>query len=99
MPTVKNAQQTSIAFENTWLPSPMQLLEEPIDPARRQQVIARFNRRNPQSGYIVRALPQANDRFSQWISLVEQYYVPDGRWESDHYQVYKFRPRLPNERS
>lgn len=94
MPAVENAQNQSISFEKTWLPSPMQLLEQPVDPAKREQIIARYQHRHTAGGYIVKAAGQADGRFAEWLALLQKFYKLDGQWQTENYQVYKFGPRL-----
>jgi hypothetical protein len=91
-PTIRIPGQQPKTFERTWLPGPMQLLEEPVDPLKREEIIKRYHAHNPSSGYLIRSLGKEDDRFAEWLSLLSRFYALNGQWRSGHYQIYHFVP-------
>lgn len=86
-----------IVFDRTWLPTPLQLLEEPVPPARREQILARMADQSD-GGFLIQKHGQAEDRFAQWLDLLRTYFKPAGAWDSENYSIYSFEPRSADTR-
>ena len=56
LPVLSPTEYKQLNLQETWLPVPLGLLEEPIDFEKRQEIIHRFVRNNPRSGYILYSL-------------------------------------------
>lgn len=81
-----------VVFENTWLPNPLQLLEEPITDVRRDEIISRWVTRHPNGGFLVHKLGEADDRFASWINLLTKFFLLVEDVNSDHYRILLFKP-------
>lgn len=81
------------AFERTWLPSPLQLLEAPVAPERREEIFSRYLSRRREEGYIIQARNQFEDRFERWLALLSATHEQGDRFESEHYRILRFQPR------
>jgi len=79
-------------FESTWLPNPLQLLEEPIAPEVQERILRRFLARHRAAGYIVQARGQCEERFARWQLLLERTHRVTATWESAHYRLLRFEP-------
>lgn len=94
MPPMRTTNGSVITFERTWLPGPLQLLEEPISPLVRERIIERYRARISTAGFLIWKRGEAQDRFSQWIELLDRFYSINQIWETNHYRVFQFTPRL-----
>jgi hypothetical protein len=75
--------------EHTWLPSPLQLLEYPISAETRALILKRYITRNGNGGWLIQRKEENEDRFQDWISLLEKSYSVDKVAESKNYRIYK----------
>ena len=77
-------------FEKTWLPNPLQLLEEPIPEQRQREIMKRWSSRRVEGGHIVQKKGQAEDRFARWLELLDEDYLLINIWESANYRIFLF---------
>lgn len=87
------------SYEISWLPTPFQLLEEPINPLRRDEIVERFAARNRMSGYLIQELGKVDDRANDWIELISKFYDCRHIYRSDRYRVFYFHFRKPGTKS
>lgn len=90
MPAYTNTSGSRILFDLTWLPNPLQIIEEPISNTRRQTTIKRFLERAPSSGYFIQARGQNEDRASEWRSILGSYCVEEKIFESKNFRIIKY---------
>lgn len=76
--------------EKTWLPNPLQLLEEPIMDERRSIYLRRFMQRSAQSGYIIQAKGEDEDRFTKWLVLIARTHLPIRTFENSKWKIIYF---------
>lgn len=79
------------SYEKTMLPNPFQLLEEPIRPERRATIISRFMNRNVNSGYLVQAKGQFEERFSEWLDILNGPYDISVVGQNQSYKLYELK--------
>lgn len=77
-------------FDTTWLPTPLQLMEDPINLARREATISRFAIRMPTSGFFVQAKGQNDERATEWLSIIGSVRHPEQVVESENYRIIQF---------
>jgi hypothetical protein len=78
-------------YEKTMLPNPFQLLEEPIRPERRATIISRFMNRNVNSGYLIQAKGQFEERFSEWLDILKGSYDISMVGQNQSYRLYQLK--------
>lgn len=80
--------------EKTWLPNPVQLLEEPVDPKRRKIYLSRFMARRSAEGFFIQGKGpnevQTEARAPDWISLINEthnavHIYENALWKITHY--------------
>jgi hypothetical protein len=93
--TMPHREEDGVArtYERTWLPNPVQMLEEPIAPEERALVISRFMARHPHAGYFIQKLHENDDRVPAWLTLIEQSYALKKQWSNSEYRILYFVPR------
>jgi len=91
MPMYLNAKGTVEGYENTWLPNPFQLLEEPISTERRSAIINRAVDRKKESGYLVQANGQFEDRFNEWLEVLSTSYSIQIVSQNQSYKLFLFK--------
>ena len=69
LPELGSTQSGKFDTTKTWLPAPLGLLEEPINPKVRSKVISRFIANQPQSGYLLYAF---NDRHLDLMNILSR---------------------------
>lgn len=92
MPTYVDQSGHREVFDTTWLPNPLQLMEEPINSARRETTISRFASRMPTYGFFVQAKGQNDDRATEWLSIIGAVRHPEQVYESQNYRIIQFSP-------
>lgn len=92
MPAYADESGRREVFDTTWLPNPLQLIEEPINPARRATTISRFATRMPTAGFFVQARGQNEDRATEWLSIIGAVRQPEQVHESQNYRIIQFGP-------
>ena len=92
MPLVSMAGKRFVS-ENTWLPSPLQLLEEPISSERRFLYMERFIHRNYREGYLIQQNANSPDRFENWLEILNKFYTADKVYRGKEYTIWHFKPR------
>ena len=80
-------------YEKTWLPTPPQLLEEPISEATRSKIIARYIQRHKRSGFFVQKLWEREDRVIGWLDLLSLTHIAEKTWQNDMYRIIHLVPR------
>jgi len=81
--------------EQVWLPSPLQLLEQPVPITQQQLTLHRFIMRlKPQLGYLIHAKGEAEDRYLQWLNLLNVYYIPTATFENTHWVISQFNLKV-----
>ena len=85
-------------FDENWLPTPLQQLEEPITAPFRNLVIARYVARHGRAGYFIQAMrTDADPRVGVWRSLLSRYYSSQEVARSTNYRIVRFVPRTSHE--
>ncbi len=79
-----------IVSERTWLPNPLQIIEEPIEGRRRIVYLDRFIKDHPQTGYFVRKKGEADERAAQWIALISKTHSPVRIYENAMWKIIYF---------
>lgn len=79
--------------ENTWLPSPLQLLEEPISNERRFLYMERFVHGNYRAGYLIQQNSNTPDRFEKWLDILNKFYLVDKVYKGNDFTIWHFQPR------
>lgn len=82
-----------VSYEKNWLPTPLQLLEEPIAPGRRQLILSRYMERNARTGFFIQARGEREDRAAEWLRLISLTHEQGSVWESPRYRIIYFQPR------
>ena len=73
LPELGSTQSGKFDTTKTWLPAPLGLLEEPINPKVRSKVISRFIANQPQSGYLLYAVKDSfNDRHLDLMNILSR---------------------------
>jgi hypothetical protein len=73
LPEIGSTQSGKIDTTKTWLPAPLGLLEEPINPKVRSKIISRFIANQPQSGYLLYAVKDSfKDRHLKLMSILSR---------------------------
>lgn len=81
--------------EQPWLPSPLQLLEQPIPIEHQELTIRRFIKRlKPNQGYLVHAKGEAEDRYLMWGTLLEKYFRQTAIFEGQHWIILRFNLKI-----
>ncbi|MDB5896194.1 MAG: hypothetical protein JWQ88_3725 [Rhodoferax sp.] len=83
------------AYPRSWLPVPVQLLEDPIAPKVQERILARFTKRRPQGGFIVQKKGEFDDRLQHWRELLARTHREAAVVESARYRVIRFEPLVP----
>lgn len=86
-----------LTYEYNWLPTPLQLLEQPILPERRRLILERYVARHPRSGFFIQAKNEAPERASEWIVLISQSHIVEHVFENEKYRITRFRLRTSHE--
>jgi hypothetical protein len=81
------------SYENNWLPTPLQLLEEPIPATCRSRIVGRFVERHRLSGFFVQKRGQAEDRASEWLRLIARTHDAQCVFSDWDFRVIYFRYR------
>ena len=79
-----------ITGEITWLPNPLQLLEEPIKDKRRTVYLRRFMDRSYRNGYLIQAKGEAEDRLAMWLALIARTHSPVRMYENSKWKITYF---------
>ena len=79
-----------ITGEITWLPNPLQLLEEPIKDKRRTVYLRRFMDRSHRNGYLIQAKGEAEDRLAMWLALITRTHSPVRMYENSKWKITYF---------
>jgi hypothetical protein len=79
-----------VSSEKTWLPNPLQLLEEPIKDERRTVYLNRFINGSYQSGYFIHAKGEAEDRLAKWLALIARTHSPVRMYENSKWKITYF---------
>lgn len=90
MPAYVGQDGNRLVFDKSWLPTPLQLMEEPIGSERRRVTIARFAARIPNSGFIVKAKGQNEDRANEWMLILGVTHRIDNVYENKDYKIIRF---------
>ncbi len=82
-------------YEQNWLPTPLEDLDEPIPTAMRDEIVARFVMRHHLSGYLVQATNGSNvpETAQSWISLLSRFYTVREVAHSQDYRLLQFSLR------
>ncbi len=88
-----------VLSEKTWLPNPLQLLEEPIKDERRTVYLNRFMDRSYQSGFFIHAKGEAEDRLAKWQALIARTHSPvriyeNSKWKITYFDQLKSYPSI-----
>jgi hypothetical protein len=87
------SEQSSRSHECNWLPTPLALLEMPVDPVRRAEIITRYIERHRQSGFFVQRLGQFEERLNEWLELLSQTHEAQAAYANEQYRVIYFKYR------
>ncbi len=90
MPAYVDQSGRRKVFDTTWLPTPLQLMEYPINLARREATISRFATRMLTSGFFVQAKGQNDERAIEWLSIIGSVRHPKQVVESENYRIIQF---------
>lgn len=90
MPAYEDPQGGRGVYDKSWLPNPLQLLEEPITSERRRIVVSRFVERLPESGFFVQAKGQHEERAREWISIIGATHRTAQVYENREYRIIRF---------
>lgn len=77
----------------TWLPAPLQLLEEPISPERRLIYIDRFVHAHYRDGFLIQKNGESLSRFKQWLEIIDRFYQIKHVYPGKVYTVWQFKSR------
>lgn len=78
------------SYENTWLPTPLMLLEEPISPSRRLTIAQRFIGRHPKAGYFVHKRGEFELSWQAWIQLLSETHGVEKTYSNDQFEIIFF---------
>lgn len=80
--------------EQLWLPSPLQLLEEPVPPSHRRTIIARFVARMPaqKNYYLIHANNEVEDRYADWLLALKPFFTQSATFKNNHWTITQFQP-------
>lgn len=82
-----------VLSDKTWMPNPLQLIEEPIGERRRRTYIRRFMDRYKGGGYFIQAKGEAEDRAANWLSIIDKTHRPVRVFENDKWKIVYFEHR------
>ena len=77
-------------YERTWLPNPLQLMEDPVPEKRQKELVDRWARRRSYAGYLIHRRGEAEDRFAVWLRVLSGAYDLQSTWESANYRILLF---------
>lgn len=82
-----------VVNELSWLPSPMQLLNEPTTAKQRNKIIKRFANKFIDGGFLIHAKGEYEQQFQDWIKTLNVTYNAKHRFENDDWEVICFTPK------
>jgi hypothetical protein len=86
-----------VVGERTWLPNPVQLLEEPVSPERRKVYLRRFMARSARGGFFIQGKGpnegQTEDRAPDWYALIAESHVPVRVYENALWKITRYEPK------
>ena len=81
-------------YDRSWLPTPLQALDDPIPLATREKIVDRFVTRHHMSGYFVQATNGSVDA-AAWFVLLSHFYSMSSTAQNADYRILKFSYRAP----
>jgi len=82
-----------VLSDKTWMPNPLQLIEEPMGERRRRTYIRRFMERYKGGGYFIQAKGEAEDRVANWLNIIDKTHRPVRVFENDKWKIVYFENR------
>lgn len=89
----KSSTEKSQAYSMVWLPTPLQLLEEPIPPSVQERILERFIQRDGSGGFIVHKKGEWDDRFFRLRGILSRNYREAALEETPEWEVIKYERR------
>lgn len=90
LPDLDSSIRNRLDIRSSWLPAPLALLEDPIPPSVREQVLKRWSERGPTDGYFL--WDKANSipgRATAWLEALDKTHLCKVVSESEDWQLSK----------